>query len=48
MAAADIYDAVTTDRPYQKGMSNPEAKAILQKQAGDKLSPRWWRPLSPR
>ena len=38
VAAADIYDAVTTDRPYQKGMSDPEAKAILQKQAGDKLS----------
>jgi putative nucleotidyltransferase with HDIG domain len=37
VAAADVFDAVTTDRPYQKGMSLDEALTILRKQAGIKL-----------
>ena len=38
VAAADVYDAVTTDRPYQKGMTRDQALAILHKQSGVKLS----------
>jgi putative nucleotidyltransferase with HDIG domain len=37
IAVADSYDAITTDRPYQKGMKPSEALAILRKQADAKL-----------
>lgn len=30
MAVADIYDALTTDRPYRKGMSEAKALSIMQ------------------
>lgn len=34
ISVADVYDAITTDRPYQKGKSREEALAILEKLAG--------------
>lgn len=34
MALADVYDAVTTDRPYRKGMSQERALSIFKKDAG--------------
>lgn len=37
IAVADSYDAMTTDRPYQKGMAPAEALAILKKQTPTKL-----------
>lgn len=36
IAVADSYDAMTTDRPYQKGMSKKAALEILKKNAGQK------------
>jgi HD-GYP domain-containing protein (c-di-GMP phosphodiesterase class II) len=37
IAVADSYDAMTTDRPYQKGMAPADAMAILRKQVPVKL-----------
>jgi putative nucleotidyltransferase with HDIG domain len=39
IAVADAFDAITTDRPYQKAMTFPEALAILKKGAGTKWDP---------
>lgn len=39
VAVADTFDACTTDRPYQKGVSRPEAIRILRKLAGNRLDP---------
>ncbi len=36
IAVADGFDAMTTDRPYQKGMSHETALDILRQQAGAK------------
>lgn len=36
LAVADSYDAMTTDRPYQKGMTKEVALGILNKNAGTK------------
>jgi len=36
LAVADGFDAMTTDRPYQKGMSTEKALSILEKNAGTK------------
>ncbi|MCP4398677.1 MAG: HD domain-containing protein [bacterium] len=36
LAVADSYDAMTTDRPYQKGMTQDVALEILQKHFGSK------------
>ena len=36
LAVADAFDAMTTDRPYQKGMSRETALGILKKNAGTK------------
>lgn len=36
---ADIYDAVTTDRPYRKAMTNDEAIDIIKSESGKKLDP---------
>ena len=35
LAVADIYDALTTDRPYRKGSSPQEAKNILRGMQGE-------------
>ena len=37
MAVADIFDALTSQRPYKKAWSNADAFAMLQKMAGAKL-----------
>jgi HD-GYP domain-containing protein (c-di-GMP phosphodiesterase class II) len=40
VAVADTFDACTTNRPYQKGVSRPEAVKILRKLKGGRLDPR--------
>ncbi|HEU4990653.1 MAG TPA: HD domain-containing phosphohydrolase [Gemmatimonadaceae bacterium] len=37
LAVADIYDALTTDRPYRKGMAHEEALALIDGDADEKL-----------
>ena len=39
MAVADAFSAMTTDRPYRKGMSAEKAQAILQEGAGSQWDP---------
>ncbi len=39
LAVADAYSAMTTDRPYRKGMSAAEARQILQDGAGTQWDP---------
>lgn len=40
ISAADTYDAVTSERPYQKAVNNQEAIAILEKLRLRQLDPR--------
>jgi putative nucleotidyltransferase with HDIG domain len=40
IAVADVYDSLTSDRPYRKAMSPFEAKAIIAKGAGTEFDPR--------
>ena len=40
IAVADVYDALTSDRPYRKAMSPYEAKEILVKGTGTDFDPR--------
>lgn len=35
VTVADIYDALTTDRPYRKAKTKEEALSIMEKEAGD-------------
>lgn len=37
MAVADIYDALVTDRPYHRGMTNKDALAAIEGEAADGL-----------
>ena len=37
VAVADVFDALTSNRPYKKAWSNEEAFAMLKKLAGEKL-----------
>jgi putative nucleotidyltransferase with HDIG domain len=39
VAVADVYDAVTTDRPYKKGRTPAQALAILRELSGTALCP---------
>ena len=39
MAVADIFEALTADRPYRSGMSAVEALAILRRESGDGVDP---------
>ncbi len=39
LAVADGFDAMTTDRPYQKGMKQEDALQILKKNSGTKYDP---------
>jgi len=39
MAVADAYSAMTTDRPYRKGMGAPKARRILEAGAGTQWDP---------
>ena len=40
IAVADVYDSLTSDRPYRKAMSPFEAKAILAKGSGAEFDPK--------
>ena len=40
IAIADVFDAMTTDRPYQKGMNLTEATERLRSMAGQRLDPK--------
>ncbi len=40
VAVADTYDAITTDRPYQKGRAPAEAFGILREYAGSHYDPK--------
>jgi HD-GYP domain-containing protein (c-di-GMP phosphodiesterase class II) len=37
---SDAYDAMTTDRPYRRGMTHREAMAILHRYAGTQFDPK--------
>ena len=39
LVVCDIYDALTSDRPYRKGMREEEATAILERDRDTKLCP---------
>lgn len=39
VAAADVWDALTSDRPYRAGMSSGEAAEIMVNDAGEHLDP---------
>jgi len=39
ISVADVYDALTTDRPYQEGRTRAEALEVLQGLAGSGLDP---------
>ncbi|CAM4517901.1 HD-GYP domain-containing protein [Paenibacillus typhae] len=41
IAVADAYDAMTSDRPYRKGMDHEQALAILEKGRGSQWDPRF-------
>ena len=39
LAVADAYDAMTSDRPYRKGMDTEKVEAILREGAGKQWDP---------
>ncbi|PJB81916.1 MAG: phosphohydrolase, partial [Acidobacteria bacterium CG_4_9_14_3_um_filter_49_7] len=39
IAVADTYDAMTTDRPYRKGLTNEEATSELNRMSGTQFDP---------
>src|SRR5688572_27659220 len=39
LAVADIYDALSSDRPYRKGMVEPVITSILERDRGTRLDP---------
>ncbi len=40
MCVADCFDAMTSDRPYRRGMPKPDALAELSKHSGSQFDPR--------
>ncbi len=40
LSVADIYEALTADRPYRKGFSKKKAIAIIEEEKGRKLDPK--------
>jgi HD-GYP domain-containing protein (c-di-GMP phosphodiesterase class II) len=36
---ADVYDAITSDRPYRRGMDNEQALRLIEDSAGKQLDP---------
>ncbi len=40
LSVADVYDSLTSDRPYRKAMSPFEAKEVLEKGAGKDFDPK--------
>jgi HD-GYP domain-containing protein (c-di-GMP phosphodiesterase class II) len=41
VAVADIYDALTSDRPYRRALSRSDAIGFVRDQAGLTLEPHW-------
>ncbi|MBF0529266.1 MAG: HD-GYP domain-containing protein, partial [Deltaproteobacteria bacterium] len=41
LAVADTYDALTTDRPYRRGMNPEKAITIMNEVSGTQLSPQY-------
>ena len=39
LAVADVYDSLTSDRPYRKAMSPFDAKEIIEKGSGTEFDP---------
>ena len=39
LVVSDIHDALTSDRPYRRGMSEAQANEILERERGTKLCP---------
>lgn len=39
-AVADVYDALTSDRPYRKGVPRPEALQMMREKSGTQFDPR--------
>lgn len=39
IAVADVYDSLTSDRPYRKGMLPPEAREIITRGSGTEYDP---------
>jgi HD-GYP domain-containing protein (c-di-GMP phosphodiesterase class II) len=39
IAVADVYDALTSDRPYRKAMSTYDARDVIVKGAGTEFDP---------
>ena len=39
LVVSDIHDALTSDRPYRRGMTAPQATQILESERGTKLCP---------
>ena len=39
LAVADVYDAISSDRPYRKGMLTEEALGLIQSEAGRQFDP---------
>jgi response regulator RpfG family c-di-GMP phosphodiesterase len=39
IAVADVYDSLTSDRPYRRGISSFDAKESILKAAGGELDP---------
>ncbi|MFB3815153.1 MAG: HD-GYP domain-containing protein [Terriglobales bacterium] len=40
IAVADMYDALTSDRPYRKAMSPLDARELIEKRAGSEFDPK--------
>jgi HD-GYP domain-containing protein (c-di-GMP phosphodiesterase class II) len=40
ISVADTYDAMTTDRPYRKGLSREKALSILKEESGRQFAPK--------
>jgi HD-GYP domain-containing protein (c-di-GMP phosphodiesterase class II) len=41
IAVADVFDALTSQRPYKRAWSNAEAVAVFERMAGAKLDHEW-------
>ena len=39
ISVADVYDSLTSDRPYRKAMSPFDARSIIEKGAGTEFDP---------
>jgi len=42
-AVVDVYDALTSDRPYRKAWTEEQALALIKKTAAAILIRKWWR-----